>query len=259
MRLNSSFRLVLATLLILLLSSAADAQRWKTPANRRAAYVALADQTGLKRAGAKAVAALNQTYGLQLTQDQVRIAPFTEGGNFWRFVGQAKADALGCAITPHKSGPHPHLLVGDHLFDGIQPGWTNNGVRARFQDGTMMRKDTFGRPHQGSSRLFLLYKAPPASVERVGAEANRVYSELRQVGHNCASFVTQRLLNEGRQSEASPFTRLQVSGSPPFAIQSLMRTSPDLVLEVLPDAVYRRVSNDPEHLVKFWLDQRLAH
>ena len=234
------------------------AQRWKSPANRRAAYVALANQTGLKRASTKAVAALNRTYGTEFTADQVRIAPYTDGGNFWRFVGQAKLDALGCAVTPHKTGPHPHLLVGDYLYDGIQPGWTNNGVPARFRDGTMMRKDTFGRPHQGSSRLFLLYKAPLSSVRRVEAEAGRLYDELRQVGHNCASFVTRQLAGESRHSEASPFARLQPTGSPPFALQNLMRATPDMVLQVLPDADYRRVANDPEHLVKFWLNQQMA-
>ncbi len=246
---------LLALVGLLCLAASAHAE-WKPAAERQRALRELADRVGLQKASPQAVEALNRAYGCKLTPEQVRICSYSGGRRFWSFVDVAKQSALGLAVTPHDVGPHPHLLCGDTLYDGIQPGWTNRGVRATFSDGTMMRKDGFGREHGGSQRIFCLFQAPSSALAQVGAEAEQLHREKRQVGYNCAALVTERLANESTRA-GSPFTSVRGTWSPKGAVESVMRCGPDLVIQVMPEADYQRASRDPNHRIKLWGSQEL--
>ena len=158
-------------------------------------------------------------------------------------------------VTPHGSGPHPHLLVGDKVYDGIQPGWTHNGKKATFRDGTMMRKDTFGRQH-GSERIFCLFNAPASSIKSVGGTAEKLFHLKRNEGYNCAAFVTENMKKESAGAKGSPFSRVSSTWSPRTAVQSILRAQPDMIIQVVPEQDYHRIKNDPNHLVKFWGQQQ---
>jgi hypothetical protein len=239
---------------------AAGADDWRPVAERQRALASLADRVGLPRASQRAVDALNRAYGCTLTPDRVRICSYAGGRRFWSFVDVAKQSALGMAVTPHGSGPHPHLLVGDFVYDGIQPGWTNNGVPAKFSDGTMMRKDTFGREHGGAQRIFCVWQAPQSALAHVGAEAERLHRERRQVGYNCAALVSERLAGEAAARVAgagTPFAWLRGTWSPRGAVEGVLRANPDIVIQVMPEHDLQRALRDPGHLIRFWHEQDL--
>ncbi len=245
-------------LIALLLSSAtAVAEKgWQVSPQRSQGWVKTANDLRMRKAPQRAVDALNKAYGLKLTPDRLRIVSFTHKRKFWSFVDQAKKSALGMVVTPHGTGPHPHLLVGDKVYDGIQPGWTNNGKKATFRDGTMMRKDSFGNPH-GSQRIFCLFNAPKTSMQTVGAIAEKMFHAKRNVGYNCAAFVTDSVIKESASTKGSPFGRVMSTWSPQGAVQSMLKAKPDMIIQVMPEQEYHKVKNDPNHLVKFWGQQRL--
>jgi hypothetical protein len=240
----------------------AGAAGWEPAAVRTKAMVDLANRVGLPMASQAAVDKLNKFYGCTLTREQVRLAPFCVEGAppekqiFWRFVDEAKKCALGVGSTPHGGGPHPHLLAGDFLYDGIQPGWTNNGKPATFADGTMMRKDTFGQSHRGTSRNFCIFKAPEKAVAYVQGEADALHQNKRNIGENCAYYVTGCLAQEGQKNpKNSPFAKMNATGWPMGAVEQGMKLGPDMVLQVLPQEDFQRAVQSPNHLVKFWPEQ----
>jgi len=237
---------------------AALAEGWSPAHERQTSFVGLANKAGLPMAGEAAVKALQRAYDLPLTRERVRVVSFSGERKFWTFVEQAKGCALGTAVTPHSEGPHPHLLTGDQVYDGIQPGWRrSDGSRATFLDGTMMRRDSFGQVHQGSSRIFCLFKAPASSVARVQRSAEKLYTTKRERGINCALLVTQELAREGHDVPGSPFAAMVEEVFPKHAVKSVIKARPDLILQVVPDHQLDQLLQTPDHLIKFWHDQRL--
>ena len=204
---------LLTALLLLAAGPAAAEKGWQAPPQRGQGWVKTADNLRKRKASPRAVNALNKAYGLKMTPDRVRIVSYSGKRKFWSFVDQAKKSTLGMVVTPHGSGPHPHLLVGDRVYDGIQPGWTNNGKKATFRDGTMMRKDSFGRQH-GSQRIFCLFNAPASSVKAVSDTAEKLFHLKRNEGYNCAAFVTENMKKESASSKGSPFGRVTSTWSP---------------------------------------------
>ncbi len=236
----------------------ARAGTWSAAPQRQRALIKLANSVGLPVANTRAVEALQRAYGLSLSPERVRIVSYTGERKFWTFVEQAKTKVLGMAVTPHGSGPHPHLIVGDLVYDGIQPGWKQaDGSRATFADGTMMRKDTLGQAHKGSSRIFCLFQAPPSTIAAVNQAAEKVYQTKRQTGINCAALVTQELARDGRATSGSPFSKMKTHVFPAKSVDSLMKAQPDLIIQVVPDPQLHSILQDPKHLVKFWHDQTL--
>ena len=255
-RTGLKYRLLLLLPAMLMLWAGTTHAQWKVSPQRAQGYVALANKLGMRKASTRAVDALNKAYGLKMTPDRVRIVSYSGKRRFWSFVDGAKKSALGMVVTPHGTGPHPHLLVGDKVYDGIQPGWTQNGKKASFRDGTMMRKDSFGRQH-GSERIFCLFDAPAGTIKSVGAEAEKIFNQKRKVGYNCAAFVTDNLVKESGTNRQSPFSRVTSTWAPRSAVNSVMRARPDMIIQVVPEQDYHRIKNDPNHLVKFWQQQQL--
>ena len=246
----------LLTALLLLTAASASAEKgWQTTPQRSQGWVKTADKLGMRRASQRAVTALNKAYGLKLTPDRVRIVSYSGKRKFWSFVEKTNKNTLGMVVTPHGTGPHPHLLVGDRVYDGIQPGWTHNGKKATFRDGTMMRKDSFGRQH-GSERIFCLFNAPASSIKSVGGTAEKLFHLKRNQGYNCAAFVTENMKKESASSKGSPFSRISSTWSPRTAVNSVMKAQPDMIIQVVPEQDYHRIKNDPNHLVKFWQQQQ---
>ena len=246
---------LLPALLLLCAGTVGAEPGWKTQPQRVQGWVKTADNLRMRKASPRAVDALNKAYGLKMTPDRVRIVSYSGKRKFWSFVDQAKKSTLGMVVTPHGTGPHPHLLVGDKVYDGIQPGWTNNGKKATYRDGTMMRKEAFGQQH-GSERIFCLFNAPASSIKAVADTAEKLFHLKRNEGYNCAAFVTENMIKESASAKGSPFGRVTSTWSPRNAVNSVMKAQPDMIIQVVPEQDYHRIKNDPNHLVKFWGQQQ---
>lgn len=251
-------QLVIAACMLFVSAGNVRAEGWKAPRQRAQPWIKLADKLGMQRASQRAVNALNRAYGLKLTPDKVRLVSYSGGRKFWSFVDSAKKTALGMAVTPHGTGPHPHLVAGDRVYDGIQPNWKVNGRKSTFFDGTMMRKGSLGQEHHNSTRLLCLFNAPTSAVQAVGAAADKTYHLKRNEGYNCAAYVTDHLKPGKGKDPHNPFSWINSTWSPRSAVQQVMKAQPDMLIQVVPEQDFHRIAKDPNHLVKFWHQQQLG-
>ena len=238
----------IAALVLSLVAPFSSAHAWEPEPARRSHMTQLAQRFGLTQASQPTVERLNQRFGCRLKTENVY---YTTASNFARLAGQLQNVALGACYVDHGEGPHAMIVCGDRIRDSIDPGFPTTFR----ENGQKTREQGLAQGH-GSARVFALWKAPTASLTKVGINTEAAVRNHAQSGLNCVAMANGNLWSEGnlpQRNEASPFANLRSQGWPHEGAEAVFGANPDVVIQVVDDRSFNAIrANHDAHLIKPW-------
>jgi hypothetical protein len=238
-------------LLALSAASIARAEGWKSHGEQKWLLSELAHKHGFTPASQYTIDRLNGRFGSHL-QGGVY---YTTWSRFSAFVDEAQNHLVGVGSLDHGVGPHGYLAVGNRLRDSIDPMFKES----RFHENGKKTRDQDLRRHHSSAMLFSLWHAPTEFLTLVGVNSDNAVKHNQDCGLNCVAMVNGNLWSAANHFPArdpsNPFADLRPDGWPHEGAESVLRLTPPMIVQVLPEASYNDVrSNHDHHLIKPWRD-----
>lgn len=228
---------------------------WRSPKDRRAKLVRVADTHRLPQAKPQLVEALKKSMpGLEIDASRVRVVqsrwdertPDKQFLGFMRELGQVPG-LVGVAGTPHSGGVHPQAIfhrdrqpgeLGNFAWKSDWAQWGDGFWNPKANDWrgaregwsrTLPLDDTSGKPTP-----YLLWSGPPDAVNAMGLAAHARVKATNKDKLNCATEVGKLLKPLG-----GPFEELQRLGFGRTSFKDIVRAAqraggPDLIVVAIP-------------------------